>query len=121
MPRRMYTNENFPFRVVQQLRQLGHDVVTSFDAGQANRRIPDEAVLAFAASERRILITQNQRDFLRLHNSGTVRHSGIIVCTADLDFVGQAERIDQALASCAEDLSNELIRVNRPPIVERSN
>ena len=45
---RFYSNENFPMELVNQLRQLGYDVLTSYDAGQANQAIKDEKVLAFA-------------------------------------------------------------------------
>lgn len=47
-----YANENFPRRVVELLRVLGHDVLTTQDSGKAGQSIPDEDVLAFA--------TQNQ-------------------------------------------------------------
>ena len=49
-----YTNENFPIKIAQHLRQMGHDVLTSHEAGNANQRIPDEELLAFAAESRRI-------------------------------------------------------------------
>jgi uncharacterized protein DUF5615 len=45
---RFYANENFPKQVVVTLRSLGHDVLTVAEADNANRRIPDEAVPAFA-------------------------------------------------------------------------
>ena len=44
-----YTNENFPIKVAFHLREMGHDVLTSHEAGNANQRIPDDEVLAFAA------------------------------------------------------------------------
>jgi predicted nuclease of predicted toxin-antitoxin system len=109
-----YTNENFPHHVVRELRVLGHDVLTSLDAGQANRRIPDEEVLSFAATQSRVLLTQNRRDFLRLHNAGRIPHFGIVLCTADADFAGQAQRIHDALTGAGPDLRNTLVRVNRP-------
>ena len=34
---RLYSNENFPKRVVVELRILGHDVLTSFEAAFAHR------------------------------------------------------------------------------------
>ena len=34
-----YSNENFPKRVVEELRRLGHDVLTSYEAGRANQRM----------------------------------------------------------------------------------
>lgn len=113
---RLYTNENFPLQVVRELRNLGHDVVTSMEAGQANRRIPDDEVLRFATSQKRALLTQNRRDFLRLHDSSGVNHCGIVLCTADPDFAGQARRIDEAVSVFQEDLRGELIRVNRPAV-----
>lgn len=111
---RCYSNENFPHHVVRELRNLGHDVLTSLDAGQANRRIPDDEVLAFAVTEARVLLTQNRRDFLRLHNTGRVPHCRIVLSTADEDFAGQAQRIHDALTGAGADLRNMLVRVNRP-------
>ena len=52
---RFYANENFPRQAVNELRGLGHDVLTSLEAGNANRSVPDEEVLGFAARERRVL------------------------------------------------------------------
>lgn len=34
---RLYSNENFPLAMVIALRQLGHDALTSKEAGQANQ------------------------------------------------------------------------------------
>ena len=48
---RFYSNENFPRRVVEAPRALGHDVLTSLEAGRANQRIPDEEVLRCATAE----------------------------------------------------------------------
>ncbi len=60
---RLYANENFPFPVVEELRRLGHNVLTTVDAGNAGKALPDEAVLATAVAERRILITLNGKHF----------------------------------------------------------
>lgn len=46
---RLYSNENFPLPVVEALRTLGHDVLTSLDAGKANDAIPDDEVLRYAS------------------------------------------------------------------------
>jgi hypothetical protein len=110
---RFYTNENIPAQVVAELRRLGHDVVTSLDAGEANSAVPDDEVLAFAAAEHRILITHNRRHFLRLHHHRTTDHAGIVACTFDPDFFRQAQRIDAAVAADPE-MTNKLVRVNRP-------
>jgi hypothetical protein len=109
---RLYANENFPLPVVEGLQRLGHDVLTSRDAGNAGQAIPDEAVLAFAVAAERALLTINRKHFIRLHRQDA-RHKGIIVCTFDPDFDGQAVRIHDALAALAQ-LDGQLVRVNRP-------
>lgn len=108
----LYANENFPLPVVVALRRLGHDVLTSAEAGNAGRAAPDDEVLAFAAAERRALLTLNRRHFVRLHRE-TPEHAGIVVCTFDPDFAGQAERINRLLAH-RDDWVGQLLRVNRP-------
>jgi hypothetical protein len=109
---RLYSNENFPFPVVQELRGLGHDVLTVQEAGNADQAIPDDAVIAFATSELRSVLTLNRRDFIRLHKTQP-NHTGIIVCTFDADFVGQAQRIHEAIKAQPK-LDGQLLRVNRP-------
>ena len=109
---RLYADEGFPKPVVEELRKLGHDIVTAQEAGKAGQKIPDADVLAFAISQNRSVITRNRRHFLRLH-SQTPSHSGIIICTEDDDFLGQASRIHQTIAGQA-NLDNQLIRVYRP-------
>jgi hypothetical protein len=37
----LYSNENFPLDLVLLLRQQGHNIVTSYEAGQANQGITD--------------------------------------------------------------------------------
>ena len=106
-----YTNENFPIKVAQYLRQMGHDVLTSHEAGKANQRIPDEDVLAFAAQSGRILLTLNRWDFIVLHGLST-QHAGIVVCTQNTDLLQQAEQIDKAVTE-AGNMKEILIRVNR--------
>ncbi|MFZ4655690.1 MAG: DUF5615 family PIN-like protein [Caldilineaceae bacterium] len=108
---RLYSNENFPLPVVSELRKLGHDVLTVREAGRANQEIPDDQVLAFAHANARAVLTINRKDFRLLHKQSST-HSGIIICTADLDFAGQARRIHAALALYAS-LAGELIRINR--------
>ncbi len=109
---RLYSNENFPLPVVEELRRLGHDVLTVQEAGNANLEIPDDEVLAFAGAAGRAILTINRRDFIRLQRRQP-QHAGIVVYTADLDFVRQAQRIHATLAATTA-LANQLIRVNRP-------
>jgi hypothetical protein len=109
---RLYANENFPLPVVIELRRLGHDVLTVRESGKANRAVPDSEVLEFARAEKRSVLTLNRKHFIALPAS-TPGHAGIVVCTVDADFSGQAHRIHASLTLHA-DLSGQLVRVNRP-------
>ncbi len=109
---RLYANENFALPVVLELRRLGHDVLTTHEAGKSEQSIPDDEVLQFASHENRAVLTLNRKHFIRLHRA-TLGHRGIIVCTYDPDFVAQAARIDAAIQEHAA-LSGQLLRVNRP-------
>ena len=110
---RLYADENFPLPVVVELRRLGHDVLTTLEAGRAGASVPDEEVLAFALSDGRVVLTLNRRHFVRLHSQHP-EHAGIIVCSFDADFGGQARRINMAIGD-REALRGTLLRVNRPP------
>ena len=109
----LFADENFPLPVVEALRNLGHDVLTLAESGNAGQKIPDEAVLKIATEAQRMLITLNRKHFIRLHTE-TPDHSGIIVCTFDPDFEGQANRVHSALETQSAT-TGQLIRVNRPP------
>jgi len=108
----LYADENFPLAVVDELRKLGHDILTAQGAGQANQRIPDAAVLAFAVNLGRAVLTLNRWHFIRLHKQAGI-HAGIIVCTSDEDFLALARRIDQRLIN-EGPLTNKLLRINKP-------
>lgn len=109
---RLFGDENFPLPVVEQLRGLGHDVVTIHEAGKAGQSLTDKAVLDIAVADDRTVLTLNRKHFVRLHETGS-DHAGIIVCTFDLDFAGQAGRIHQAIGEQPQ-LRGQLLRVNRP-------
>ena len=65
---KLYLNENFPLPVVEELRRLGHDVLTIQESGKADQALSDEAVLDFARGESRILLTLNRKHFIWLHH-----------------------------------------------------
>ena len=109
---RFYSNENVAVQVVEQLRRLNHDVLTSLEAGNANKSVPDGDVLAFAAASNRILLSHNRVHFLRLHRHRTEDHAGIVLCTVDPHFIALAERIDAAVRA-TPDMRNQILRVNR--------
>ena len=111
---RIYANENFPLPVVEELRRLGHDVLTTYESGKAEQRLPDDDVLAFATAEKRTLLTYNRRHFVRLHGEQP-DHCGIVVCTVDSNSIALAHRI-QATIQSNPKLDGQLLRVNRPPL-----
>ena len=92
------SNENFPSPVVEELRRLGHDVLTVHEAGKAEQAIDDAEVLTIAVSLGRAVLTLNRKHFIRLHLEQP-SHAGIVVCTFDPDFSGQATRIHAVLQS----------------------
>jgi thiamine kinase-like enzyme len=107
-----YSDENFPLDVVVRLRELGDDVLTAFEDGRANQSIEDEKVLERTVELERAVLTINRIDFKKLHQTNS-NHAGIIVCTFDKDFEGQAERIHKTCESLPE-IKNELVRIYRP-------
>ncbi len=109
---KLYADENFAFPVVLEMRNLGHDVLTAQEAGQAGKGIVDEDVLAFAISQTRAVLTFNRKHFIRLHGR-IFPHDGILVCTKDDDVLALANRIHQALGQCP-NLQNQLLRINKP-------
>ena len=86
----LYANENFPLKVVEELRRLGHDVLTTQEAGKAGQAVPDEEVLDYARAASRAVLT-NRRHFIRPHH-----------------------RRAEATPPLPE-LANQLIRVSRSP------
>ena len=107
-----YADENIPVEVVKALRDMGHDVLTALEAGQANRAVPDESVIEFASERDRAVLTLNRWQFIGRHKRNA-EHAGMVVCTADPDTEGQAARIDEAVRGF-ETLRGALVRVNRP-------
>lgn len=109
---RLLADENVPLAVVEALRSLDHDVVTLAE-GLLGSGLPDTEVLALARRDGRSVLTLNRRDFIRLHRAQP-DHEGIIACTFDPDFAGQAKRIHAALPPDGV-LRGILLRVNRLP------
>jgi uncharacterized protein with PIN domain len=109
---KLYSNENFPFPVVEILRTLGHDVLTTYESGLADKRTSDDDIIRFATAENRIIITINRWCFVKRHNKNPM-HSGIIVCSLENDISALANRIDSALSEHAE-MNGMLLRIDRP-------
>ena len=109
---RFYSDEDFDRSAVEKLRNLGHDALTAFEAGNANLGIPDEEVLTFATAENRAVVTFNRLDFIRLHREDPT-HAGIVICTRNPNSEDLAAKIHTAVEAHGESLANQLVRVYR--------
>ena len=107
----LYADEDFPLPAVEELRRLGHDVVTAREDGRT--ATPDPDLLARAHSLGRAVLTHNRRHYERLHRQG-LAHSGILSATQDPDHAALAARVNSALAGLSP--GRWCIRVNRPPM-----
>lgn len=112
MSHRVYFDHDSGYRgLINELSRRDHDCVSSFSVGMD--RATDEAQLAYAALERRVLITANQPDFARLHwewmSSGR-HHSGIVVAPQLMDFKQRISKLRRLLTSALPDeLADTLI------------
>lgn len=105
----LYADEDFDYAVAEELRRLGHDVLTAQEDGR--RQTPDPDILARAHSLGRAVLTHNRRHYKRLHRQGA-DHSGILSATQDpLNHTDLAARIDAALAGKTPGRWH--VRVNR--------
>ena len=109
---RLLADEDVALPVVERLRDLGHDVVTLLDLGQANLGVGDDVLLELARKDGRALVTMNRKHFKRLHQADS-NHAGIVICTVDRDFDALAVRIDASIRS-QPSLTGQLVRVYRP-------
>jgi predicted nuclease of predicted toxin-antitoxin system len=96
--------------MVKLLRSEGHDVLTSYEAGQANQGIPDNQVLQYATAWDRILITENRQDFIDLHRTVS-HHAGIIIFKHDRDYTGKINAMTDFMKDDSQSLKNRLLRV----------
>jgi hypothetical protein len=91
MPRaiRFHLDEACDPRVAVGLRMRGVAVTTTADAGLLGAA--DEAHLAFARNESRVILTHDA-DFLRLH-AGGASHTGIVYCPPQARTLGELIRL----------------------------
>lgn len=98
MPSRLLADEHIPMQVVHTLRKMGHDVETvrQISMNKTGDGISDDEILQYAIHVDRAVITENRRDFDRLHESMR-GHKGIIACRQFNDWKDQAKQIDDAV------------------------
>jgi predicted nuclease of predicted toxin-antitoxin system len=101
---RYHLDEQVARAVAVGLRLHSIDVTTTADSGLLGTS--DVTQLSFASAEQRVLVTHD-RDFLKLHATGTP-HAGIAYCHQDKLAIGQLIRSLLALhgTNSAEDLRN---------------
>lgn len=81
MPPAFFLDEDVQVVIGDALRARGFDVVHVYDVGR--QRLPDEAQLAFAAEQGRVLVTYNRGDFARLtvaYAEAGRPHAGLVLC-----------------------------------------
>ena len=111
---RLYSNENIPRQVVAELRRLGHDVLTSPEAGTANAAVPDSEVLAFAVAENRILLSAQSPALPGPPSAPDPRPRGNHPLHVRPGFLRTGRRIHDAVAA-ASDMRSQLIASTGPP------
>ncbi len=96
---RLYADEQFPKKVSEKLRAIGHDVLTVQEAGNANLGIPDDEVLAFAVNDNRAVITLNRQDFIRrlIDKDESINNVIVISSTNNKAVENVIEKLDEWL------------------------
>ncbi|HEV3440882.1 MAG TPA: DUF5615 family PIN-like protein [Gemmata sp.] len=108
----IYADENVSFKIVDQLRRLGHDALTALEDGKANQNISDAAVLTRSTELNRIVLTNNRDDYHHLHDDTNGNHAGIITFTDD-EIEALSKRIHDKLEE-NPDMKGKLIKIVKP-------
>jgi predicted nuclease of predicted toxin-antitoxin system len=78
---KLLLDEMYTAAVAEQLRQRDHDVIAVAERAEM-RGTPDEDLLAWARTEDRALVTDNQRDFIPIHHHCIAdghHHKGLVL------------------------------------------
>ena len=94
LPIRLFTDEDIDPKLAFGLRRRGHDAVSCHEVGRANRRIPDDEQLRFAAAASRAIVTFNARDYLLLDRRWKERglHHAVIIDSPRVNDLGELPR-----------------------------
>jgi predicted nuclease of predicted toxin-antitoxin system len=113
MPPKLHLNENLSPRLAEQLRQHGFDVTATAEKDMIET--DDDTQLAFAASERRAIVTLNHKDFAVLHAEyiGAGRdHWGIVLSTEEPMNVMRHRLLKLLNTLTADNLKNQVRWLN---------
>lgn len=105
-----YGDENVSGNLIPAIRSLGHDLLRAVDDGRQS--FGDPLIFARAIQLGRCVLTNNRKDFRKLHRANPA-HAGILIYTHDEDFVALAARIDAAVRELPS-LHGRLIRIVKP-------
>jgi hypothetical protein len=105
---KLVLDEHYSPAIAEQLRQWGYDVIPVTERVEATlaelRRKPDEELLRWSHAEGRVLVTENIRDFMRLHHAFLERgelHSGLLF-TSPSKFPRRSDTIGLLVTALAE-------------------
>ena len=121
MSRQLLLDEMLSGAIAQQLRAKGHDVVAVV-ADPALVSLPDDQILAHAASAGRALVTANIKDFVPLDGqfrAAGQSHAGLILVSTktfpqDRSFVGAvADALTALLDNDSQIQANQVIFLAR--------
>jgi predicted nuclease of predicted toxin-antitoxin system len=117
---RFLLDEDISYRVADGLRRRGVDAVSVYEVDRANRRIPDDEQLVYAAREGRVLVTYNRNDYQALDGQWRAdgrSHAGIIWCserTIPRRAVGDLVRALEVASSLYGSLESLCLPLGRP-------
>jgi predicted nuclease of predicted toxin-antitoxin system len=114
---RIYANENIEAEVVGFLRRQGHDVRY---AAEIQPRESDDFVLAFAVSEKRVLLTCD-KDFGELCFRRALPSSGVILLRSrDVTAAGRIRVLEAFLGACPDSLEHSFVVLSEAGVRRRT-
>jgi hypothetical protein len=86
---RIYTDEDVPPQLAEQLQQRGYDAISCREAGNNNQALPDDWQLQWATEQGRAILIFNVSHYLRLDSLWKLQgrsHAGIIMAEHQWSF-----------------------------------
>jgi predicted nuclease of predicted toxin-antitoxin system len=106
MSLRYLLDEDISPRAAEGLRRETIDAISVHEVDRGNRRVPDEAQLAYATADQRVLVTYNRADYQALDGQwrlGARAHAGILWCAEKSIPCQDIGSLIRALAALAHE------------------
>ena len=104
---KLYLDEDIRPLLAYILRERGYDAISAAEEKQLGKS--DEEQLRFAVIRKRVLLTHNVKDFVKLHNKYFDKHYGIIV-SDQVEFKILLQRICRLFSRTAiHDIKGKLV------------